>query len=140
MFVFWFYKVSLLVHLIAEKKYYRSSSSRPVKCPSSSIRCNCQKIFSQMRRHKTILQIRKKNLLVINNSIIDKFFKDFTNHRTKTNKDLAVNLSPTLLNTGTTYKTFQNKTASDTYWRVQLVYLKVQDHSSLEPPTGYIQE
>ena len=52
---------------------------------------------------------------MINNSIIDKFFKDFTNHRTKTNKDLAVNLSPTLLNTGTTYKTFQNKTASDTY-------------------------
>ena len=93
-----------------------------------------------MRRHKTILEIRKKIILVINKSIIDKFFKDFTNHRTKTNKDLAVNLSPTLLNTGTTYKTFQNKTASDTYWRVQLVYLKVQDHSSLEPPTGYIQE
>ena len=33
----------------------------------------------------------------------------------------------------------ENKTPSDTYWRVQLVCSKVQAHSSLEPPLEYIQ-
>ena len=46
---------------------------------------------------------------MINNPIIYKFFKDFTNHRKKTNRAvvLAVDLSPTFLNTGTTNETFQ---------------------------------
>ena len=34
----------------------------------------------------------------------------------------------------------ENKTPSDTYWRVQLVYMKVQAHSSLEPPLEYNQD
>ena len=33
----------------------------------------------------------------------------------------------------------QNKTPSDTYWRVQLVCVKVQAHSFLEPPLEYNQ-
>ena len=37
-----------------------SSSPRPVKSPSNSIRHNCQKIFSWSRRPKTITEIRKK--------------------------------------------------------------------------------
>ena len=41
-------------------KCYSSSSFRPVKSPSNSIRRNCQKIFSRSRRSKTILAIRKK--------------------------------------------------------------------------------
>ena len=34
----------------------------------------------------------------------------------------------------------ENKTPSDTYWRVQLVCKKVQAHSSLEPPLEYNQD
>ena len=41
-------------------KCYSSSSPRPVKNPSNSIRQNCQKICSWSRRPKTILEIRKK--------------------------------------------------------------------------------
>ena len=31
----------------------------------------------------------------------------------------------------------ENKTPSDTYWRVQLVCKKIQAHSSLEPKLEY---
>ena len=50
-------------------------------------------------------------LLVINNPIIYNFFKEFTNYRKKNNRAvfLAVDLSPTFLNTGAT------NTPSDTY-------------------------
>ena len=34
----------------------------------------------------------------------------------------------------------ENKTISDTYWRVQLVCVQVQAHSSLEPPLEYNQD
>ena len=34
----------------------------------------------------------------------------------------------------------ENNTLSDTYWRDQLVYMKVQVHSSLEPPQEYNQD
>ena len=34
----------------------------------------------------------------------------------------------------------ENKTLSDTYWRVQLVCMKVLAHSSLEPPLEYKQD
>ena len=34
----------------------------------------------------------------------------------------------------------ENKTPSDKYWRVQLVCMKVQAHSSLEPPLKYNQD
>ena len=34
----------------------------------------------------------------------------------------------------------ENKIPSDSYWRVQLVYKKVQAHSSLEPPLEYTQD
>ena len=39
-----------------------------------------------------------------------------------------------------TFNSLENKTASDTYWRVQLVSKKVQAHSSLEPPLEYKQD
>ena len=34
-------------------------------------------------------------------------------------------------------KNLENKTASDTFWRVQLVCKKIQAHSSLESPLEY---
>ena len=65
---------------------------------------NCQKIYSWLIRSKTILEIRKKAtfLWLINNSIIHKFFKDFTNHRKKTNR--AVVFSCTLFPSILKYK------------------------------------
>ena len=49
-----------------------------------------------MRRPETILEIRKKAtfLEVINKPIICKFSKDFTNHRKKTNKEVAFSRKP----------------------------------------------
>ena len=47
---------------------------------------------------------------MINNPIIYKFLKDFTNRRKKTKKE---DLSPTFLNTGTTEKTFQETGKQD---------------------------
>ena len=34
----------------------------------------------------------------------------------------------------------ENKTLSDKYWRIQLVCMEVQGHSSLEPPLEYNQK
>ena len=69
-------------------KCYSSSRPTTVKSPSNSIRYNRKKICSLSGGPKTILGIRKKPkfLQVINNSIIYKFFKYFTNHRKKTNR------------------------------------------------------
>ena len=68
-------------------KWYSSISPRPIKSPSSSI-SYCKKINSRSRRSKTISEIRKQTtfLNVINKHIIHKFFKDFTNHRKRTNR------------------------------------------------------
>ena len=41
-------------------KCYSSSSPRPVKSPTNSIWHNCQKIYSWLRKPKTILEIRKR--------------------------------------------------------------------------------
>ena len=38
------------------------------------------------------------------------------------------------------FNNLENKTPSDTYWRVQLVCKKGQAHSSLEPPLEYSQD
>ena len=83
----------------------------PVKSPSNSIRHNRQKICSWSRRLKTALEIRKKTTFLseINNPIIYKLFKDFTNHRKKTNRAVVFSSRPfpKFLNTGTTDETFQ---------------------------------
>ena len=73
-------------------KSYSSSSLRPVKSPSNSIRFNCRKICSWSRSPKTILEIRKKAAFLygINNPNIYKFFKDFTNHKKKTNRAVVL--------------------------------------------------
>ena len=41
-------------------KCYSCGSPRPVKSPSNSIRYNCQKICSWLKRPKTILEIKKR--------------------------------------------------------------------------------
>ena len=73
-----------------------SSSPRPVKSPSNSIRHNHQIICSWLRGPKTILEIRKKAtfMLVINKPVIYKFFKDFTNHRKKSSRAVVFSCRP----------------------------------------------
>ena len=60
--------------------------------------------------------MRKKAtfLLVINNSIIYKFLKDFTNHRKKTNKVVVFSCRP-FLKIGTTDETFQKSGKQDSF-------------------------
>ena len=119
----------------------------PVKSPSNSITCNCQKIWSWSRRPKTKLKIRKKAILLqmINNPINHKSFKDFTNHRKKTNRVVVFSCRPfpDILNAGNTYETFQQsgkQTPSGISWRIREVFMKVQALSSLEPPMEYNQD
>ena len=86
------------VKSIGYTKCYSSSSPRPVNSirPSNSIRYNCKKICSWSGRPKTILEIRKMATFpqVINNPIIYKFFKDFINHRKKTNRVVVFSCRP----------------------------------------------
>ena len=96
-------------------KCYSSISNRPIKNPSSSIRCNCKKTCSLSKRPEIIMKIRKKVtfLEVIKESIIYKFSKDFTNQRKEANIliDLrpldTVDLFPTFLNKGSTDELFE---------------------------------
>ena len=70
--------MSNLVESLWYIKCYCLSSPRPIKSPSNSIRYNCQ-ICSWLRTPKNILEIRKRPHFSRN-------FKDFINHRKKTNK------------------------------------------------------
>ena len=77
-------------------KCNNSSCPRAVKSPINSIRHNCQKICSWQRKPKTILEIRKNGHTsqLTRNSIIYKSFKDFTNHRKKTNRVVVFSSRP----------------------------------------------
>ena len=92
-------------------KCYSSSSLRPVKSPSNSIRHNCNEISSASRNPKTILEIRKKATFLseINNPIIYRFFKDFTEHRKKINRGVVFSCRPfpQFLYTGISKEIFQ---------------------------------
>ena len=84
-----------LVKILGYIKCYSFSSPRPVKSPGNSIRYNCQKICSRLRRPKTLLEIKRVTFLqMINNRIIYKFLKDFTNHRKKTNMAMVFSCRP----------------------------------------------
>ena len=77
-------------------KWYSSSSPRPVKSPSNSIRRSCQKICSWLRSPKTMLETRKKAtfLYVISSPIIHKFFKNFIKQRKKANRAVVFSCGP----------------------------------------------
>ena len=72
------------------------------------------------------------------------FFKGFTDHRKKTNRPVVFSCKPfpTFINKRppmTPSNNMENETPSETYWRVQLVCIKVQTQSSLEPPLEHNQ-
>ena len=89
-------------------KCYSSSSTRRIKSPSNAIRYNCKRIILEIRNKSTFLQ-------VINNSIIHKFFKGFTNHRKKMIVFQLQTVPPTFLNTGTTNETFKQSGKQDSF-------------------------
>ena len=97
---------------------YSSSSPRPVKSPSNSLRYNCQKICSWLRTSKTILEIRKWPYFSRWSTIL--LFTSFSRTLLTTKRALtgiwflAVDLSPTFLNTETNDETFQQSGKQDT--------------------------
>ena len=80
---------------------------------------NCEKLCNRPRRPKPYWKSEKKVpfLQVINGLIIQKFFKDFNNHKKilTGQQCLAVDLSQILLNTATTNETFQQSGKEDSF-------------------------
>ena len=80
---------------------------------------------------------------MISNPIIYKFFKDFTNHKKKTNRAVvfsSIDLSPTFLNTGTTNENFQQSGRQYSFRHTLKSSASMYEssaHSSLEAPLGY---
>ena len=104
-------------------KCYSFSSPRPVKSLRNYIRYNCKNIFIWSRRPKTILEIIKKItfLQVINKLIIYKLFRDFLNHKKKTNRMAVCSCTafPTFLNTGPPLRpsnNIKNNIPYNLYW------------------------
>ena len=102
-------------------KCYSSSSSRPVKNPSNSIRYNCHKIYSWSKRPKTTLETKKGYTRLGDNRAVVFSSRHFPN--ILKNRDHQRNL-PTI-------------------WKIRFlqtkVCKKVLAHSSLEPPLEYNQ-
>ena len=77
-------------------KHYSSSSPRPDKSPRNSIKYNWQKICSWSRRPKTYWKSEKRSHFSRWSTIliVYKFFKDFANHRKKTNRVAVLSCKP----------------------------------------------
>ena len=125
-------------------KCYSSISPRPLKSLSNSIRHNRQKICSGSRRPKTRLEIRKMPRFSRWSTIL--LFTSFSKTLLRTQRRmtgwqfLVVNLFQTLLNTGTTDETFQHSGKQGSFRHILKnsdSMMKVQAHSSLEPPLEY---
>ena len=104
---------------------YSWTGPRPVKSPSNSIRCNCQKICIWSRRPKTILEIRKKTtfLWVINKSIIFKFLKDFTKQVKKANRTVAFSDRPFR----NVFKNWDHRWDLLTIWNTRLLQIPIEE-------------
>ena len=91
-----------------------------------------------IRRHLQLIEKTENyigNQQKGHNSLGDQQSLLTTEKRRTRRKFLAVDLSPTFLNTGTTDETFQQSGK-----QVQLVCIKVQARISLEPPLEYNQD
>ena len=113
-------------------KCYCSSSPRAIKSSGNSIRYSFQKIYSWSRRPVTLLEIREKATFLegINNLIMYKFLKDFSNQRKKTNQMLVFSHIP--LPILLKYRDHRWDLLAvykirflQTYWRFQLACMKV---------------
>ena len=72
--------------------------------------------------------------MVVNKPIIYRFFKDFSKHRKKTNREvvLTVDLSAAFLSTETTNETFQQSGKEDSFRHI----LKVERAASMYEISG----
>ena len=93
--------MSNLVKSLSYIKCYSSSTSRPAKSPSNSIRYNCLKIYSWLRRPKTIPKKRKK--IHISQNVQQTYYLQVFQTLLTTERRLTgwKFLAPTFLNTGT---------------------------------------
>ena len=71
---------------------------------------------------------------MINNPIIYKFFKDFTNHRKKTNRVVVFSCRSfsNILNTGTTNETFQHSGIQDSFRKILKSSANIYESSGLQ--------
>ena len=114
-------------------KCHSSSSPRPIKSPSNSIRCGCQKISSWSRRCENILDIRQKATFKAINQVTSKpkfmFFKDITNQKTNTRQktNRVVVLSHTPLPSILKYSDYRcNLPAA---WKTRFLQTHIEDFS-----------
>ena len=78
---------------------------------------------------------------MINKPIICKFLKDFTNHRKKTNKVVVFCSKPLIQEPQMRpSNNLERKIPSDTFWKDQLINMKVEARNSLKPPLEYNQD
>ena len=109
------------------KCYSLSSPRWPVITPSNSIKQNFQKICSWSRIPKTILQIRKRPDFCRWSTILlfTSFFKDFTNHREKTNRTVVFSIRafPNVL------KYRDHQWDSLTIWKTRLFQTHIEEFS-----------
>ena len=112
-------------------KSYSTGSPNPIKIPSNSM------WLTEKTWHHTGNQKKKLHFLMWSTSLL-LFFKDlFINHRQKTNRAVVFSIltsSYHFLMQGLQmrpFNTLENKIPSEKLRRVQLIWMKVQAHSSL---------
>ena len=111
-------------------KCHSSSSPRPVKSSSNSIRYNCDKICSWSRRPKTMLEIRKKTYFSRWSTIL--LFTSFSKTLLTTERRLtgrwflALYLSPNIL------KCWDHWWNVPTIWKTRLLKTLIKEFSYYE--------
>ena len=104
----------------------------------SAVDWECLKLYGNLEKRPYFFK-------VINSPIIYKFLKDFINHRKETNRVVVFSSRPfpnilKYRDHGWDLPTVWKTRLFQTHWRVQLVYMNVRPHSSLEPPLDYNQD
>ena len=126
----------------ASYQVLNSSSPRPIKNHSNSMRNNCQKTCSWSRRPETKLKSDKRpRFSRWSTGLLKTSFLLTTERRLTGWRFYAIDLSPQHSQTRglqmTSFNSLQNKVPSDRYWRVQLECMKIQAHTSWEPAQEY---
>ena len=98
-------------------KCHSWSSLRPIKSPSNSLRHNCQKSAIDREDLKPYWKSEKRPYFFRESTVL--LFRRFSKTSLTTEKSLteflAVDISPTFLNTGTTDETFQQSGKHDSF-------------------------
>ena len=117
------------VKILTYIKCYSSSRTRPVKSPQQFYQIQLPKDL-QLIKKKTYWKSQKRLYFSRWSTIL--LFTSFSKNLLTTERLIQPPMKPS--------NNLENKTPSDTYWRVQLVWKKVQAHSSWEPQVEYNQD